>query len=115
MLFDSPVRELSKHGVKFDLEVTDDVTGQVKVKMFDFSGLGTSASTISMSSANKANHQSAWMVSLHGWRNRGGGERKGLSPPGPINSISWMGPGGTECITKMVPFHFSWIVFKQLQ
>ena len=41
------MRELSEHGVKFDLEVTDDVTGQVKVKMFDFSGLVTSASTIS--------------------------------------------------------------------
>ena len=36
--FDSPVRELSKHGVKFDLDVTDDVTDQVKVRMFDFSG-----------------------------------------------------------------------------
>ena len=38
--FDSPVRELSKHGAKFDLEVTNDVTGQVKVRMFDFFGLG---------------------------------------------------------------------------
>ena len=27
--FDSLVRELSKQGVKFDLEVTDDLTGQV--------------------------------------------------------------------------------------
>ena len=36
--FDSPVRELSKRDVKFDLDVTDDVTGQVKVRMFDFSG-----------------------------------------------------------------------------
>ena len=50
--FDSSVRELSKHGVKFYLEVTDDVTGQVKVRMFQFSGLVTSASTISMLSAN---------------------------------------------------------------
>ena len=61
--FDSPVCELSKHGVKFDLDATDDVTGQVKVRMFDFSGLVTSASTISMLSTNKAN-ESAWIVSL---------------------------------------------------
>ena len=40
---------------KFDPEVTDDVTGQVKVRIFDFSGLVTSASKISMLSANKAN------------------------------------------------------------
>ena len=58
--FDSPVRELSKHGVKFDQEVTDNVTGQVKVRMFDLSGLVTSASTILMLSANKAN-ESAWI------------------------------------------------------
>ena len=55
--------QLSRHGVKFDPEVTDDVTGQVKVKMFDFSGLATSSSTISMLSANQAN-ESAWIVSL---------------------------------------------------
>ena len=48
---------------KVDLEVTDDVTGQVKVRIFDFSGLVTSASKISMLSANKAN-ESAWIVSL---------------------------------------------------
>ena len=48
---------------KFDPEVTDDVTGQVKVRIFDFSGLVTSASKISMLSANKAN-ESAWIVSL---------------------------------------------------
>ena len=53
--FDSPVSELSKHGVKFHLDVTDDVTGQVKVRMFDFSGLVTSTSTISMLSANEGN------------------------------------------------------------
>ena len=40
---------------KFDPEVTDDVTGQVKVRIFDFSGLVTSASKISILSANKAN------------------------------------------------------------
>ena len=28
--FDSPVRELSKHGVKVDLEIIDDVTGEAK-------------------------------------------------------------------------------------
>ena len=61
--FDSPVPELSKHGVKFDLEVTDDVPGRVKVGMFDILGLVTSASKILMLSANKAN-ESAWIVSL---------------------------------------------------
>ena len=61
--FDSPVRELPVKGQKFDLEVTDDVTGQVKVRIFDFSGLVTSASKISMLSANEAN-ESAWIVSL---------------------------------------------------
>ena len=49
--FDSPVYELSEQGKKIDLEVTDDVTGQVKVRIFDFSGLVTSASKISMLSA----------------------------------------------------------------
>ena len=38
-----------------DLVVTSDVTGQVKVKMFDISGLVTSASKIAMLSTNKAN------------------------------------------------------------
>ena len=61
--FDSPVRELPVQGQKFDPEVTDDVTGQVKVRIFDFSGLVTSASKISMLSANKAS-ESAWIVSL---------------------------------------------------
>ena len=61
--FDSPVRELPVQGQIFDPEVTDDVTGQVKVRIFDFSGLATSASKISMLSANKAN-ESAWIVSL---------------------------------------------------
>ena len=51
--FDSPVRELPVQGQKLDLEVTDDVTGQVKVRIFDFSGLVTSASKISMLSAKK--------------------------------------------------------------
>ena len=46
-----------------DLGVISDVTCQVKVKMFDFLGLVTSASKISMLSSNKAN-ESAWIVSL---------------------------------------------------
>ena len=61
--FDSPVRELPVQGQTFDPEVTDDVTGQVKVRIFDFSGLVTSASKISMLSASKTN-ESAWIVSL---------------------------------------------------
>ena len=61
--FDSPVHELPVQGKKFDPEVTDDVTGQDKVRIFDFSGLVTLASTISMLSANKAN-ESAWIVLL---------------------------------------------------
>ena len=54
-LFDSPVRELPVQGQKFELEVTDDVTGQVKVRIFDFSGFVTSASKISMLRINKGN------------------------------------------------------------
>ena len=61
--FDSPVSELSKHDKKCELEVTGDVTGQIKVRIFNFSGLVTSASTISMLSANNTN-ESAWIVSL---------------------------------------------------
>ena len=61
--FDSPVHELPVQGQKLDPEDTDDVTGQVKVRLLDFSGLVTSASKISMLSANKAN-ESAWIVSL---------------------------------------------------
>ena len=45
----------------------------------------------------------------------GGGDRERPSPPGPINSISWVGPGGTQYTTKMVPFYFSSTVFQQLQ
>ena len=63
MRFYSLVREIFIRGVKFDLEVTDEVTGRVKVGMFDISGLVTSASKISMLSANKLN-ESAWIVSL---------------------------------------------------
>ena len=50
MPFDIPVRELSKYGVKFDLHVTADVTGRVKLGMFDISGLVTSASKMSAGS-----------------------------------------------------------------
>ena len=45
----------------------------------------------------------------HGWRNRG--DREGPSPPGPINSISWVGPEGDQYIAKMGHFYFSWTVF----
>ena len=48
---------------KNGLEVTNDVTGHIKVKMLDFSGVMSSASKISMLSENKAN-ESAWLVSL---------------------------------------------------
>ena len=34
--FDSPVRDLPEKGQKFDLEVTDDLTGQVKVSFLTF-------------------------------------------------------------------------------
>ena len=50
--FDSTAREPSKNGEKIDLNVNDDVTGQVKVGKFDFSGLVTMASRISMLSVN---------------------------------------------------------------
>ena len=46
-----------------DFGDTSDVTDQVKVKMFDISGLVTSASKIAMLRTNKAN-KSAWIVSL---------------------------------------------------
>ena len=44
----------------------------------------------------------------------GGGGPGGTSPPGPINFISWVGPGD-QYITKMDPFCFCWTVFQQLQ
>ena len=47
------VRELPDQSQKFDLEVTDNVTGQVKVRMFDFSDLVASASTIRCSAQTK--------------------------------------------------------------
>ena len=45
----------------------------------------------------------------------GRGDREGPSPPGPINSISWVGPGRDPIYNKMDPFNFSWTVFQQLQ
>ena len=45
----------------------------------------------------------------------GGGDREGPSSPGPINSISWVGPGRDPKYNKMGPFYFSWAVFQQLQ
>ena len=53
--FNSSVRDLPEQGKTNYPENTDDVTGQFKVRIFDFSGLVTSASKISISSANKAN------------------------------------------------------------
>ena len=44
--FGSPVRELSEQGAIFDLHVNNDVTGQVTLKMFDFSGLKRMANKI---------------------------------------------------------------------
>ena len=77
-----------------------------------FCGLSVTASMLpylrSLSSPLKAlvpvqRHFRTPVVSIpmsHGWRNRGGGDREGPSPPGPINSSSWLRPGGTEYITK---------------
>ena len=44
-----------------------------------------------------------------------GRDWEGPSPPGPINSISWVGPEGTQYITKMGPFYFFWAVFQHFQ
>ena len=51
--FESPGKTVK--GKNIDLGVTSDVTGQVKVKIFDISGLVTSASKIAMLSTNIAN------------------------------------------------------------
>ena len=53
--FESPGKNCRGKTNFIDLGVTSDVTGQVKVKMFDISGLVTSASKIAMLSTNKAN------------------------------------------------------------
>ena len=50
-----PWKNCQKKTNFIDLGVTSDVTGQVKVKMFDISGLVTWASKIAMLSTNKAN------------------------------------------------------------
>ena len=34
----------------------------------------------------------------------GGGDREGPFPPSPINSISWVGPGGNQYVTKWALF-----------
>ena len=52
--FESPGKNCQGKKI-IDLGVTSDVTGQVKVKMFDISVLVTSASRIAMLSTNKAN------------------------------------------------------------
>ena len=57
------LKKLSKDNKFNYLGVTSDVTGHVKVKMFDFSCLVTSTNKIAMLSSNKAN-ESAWIVSL---------------------------------------------------
>ena len=38
------------------------------------------------------------------WLEKQGGDREGPSPPGPMNFISWVGPGGTQYITKWALF-----------
>ena len=48
MRYNGPVRERSEAGVKFNLDVTDDVKGQVKVRMFDYLGLMRLARKISV-------------------------------------------------------------------
>ena len=53
--FESPGKTIEGKTNFIDLGVTSDVTGQVKVKVFDISGLVTSASKIAMLSTNKAN------------------------------------------------------------
>ena len=53
---DDPGRELSNEGIKFDLEVIDDVTGQVNFKMFDHSDLVGLARKIARLGENKANN-----------------------------------------------------------
>ena len=50
--------------MKFDLEVIDDVTGQVKVGMFVFSCLVTLASKINFDVKRKKADESTWIVSL---------------------------------------------------
>ena len=53
--FESPGKNCRGKANFIDFGVTSDVTGQVKVKMLDISGLVTSASKIAMLSTNKAN------------------------------------------------------------
>ena len=47
----------------------------------------------------------SYQHSLAAWLEKPGGvDREGPYPPGPINYISWVGPRGTQYITKMGPF-----------
>ena len=41
---------------------------------------------------------------FHGRRNRGGGDWEGPSPPGPTNSLSWVGPGVPNILRKWALF-----------
>ena len=40
-----------------------------------------------------------------------GVNREEPSPPGPINSISWVGPGGDPIYNENGPFYVSWLFF----
>ena len=53
--FESPGKTVEGKQILLTSGVTSDITGQVKVKMFDISGWVTSASKIAMLSTNKAN------------------------------------------------------------
>ena len=44
-----------------------------------------------------------------------GVNREGPSPPGPINSISWVGPGGDPIYNENRPFLILLECFQQLQ
>ena len=57
------IRELSERIMELDLEITDNITGQVKVQKVECLGLMRLKSKISMLSANKVN-ESALVVSL---------------------------------------------------
>ena len=77
-----------------DFRITSDGTGQVKVRMFDFSGLVTSESKISMLCSNKVN-ESAWIVSFSGATRisfRGGGQSSGSGPLGITGPASPLPP-----------------------
>ena len=58
-------------------------------------------------STESQNYNIDWVCQSYGWRNREGGTGRDLPLRAPINSISWVGPGGIQYITKMGPFYFS--------